>query len=96
MKERELTMEISNRRGIIVLPIVLIVAPVVAWAGSLEGYVITGFPIFALCVALSFMIQGVAFIPAFIKQTEKSYDLVGGITYLSGMECCSSHSRIRW
>ena len=76
-------MENSNRGSIIVLPIVLIVAAVVAWAGSQGGYTIAGFPIFALCVALAFVIQGVAFIPAFIKQTEKFYDLVGGITYLS-------------
>jgi steroid 5-alpha reductase family enzyme len=73
----------SEKRSLIALPIILLVAAFFAWAGSQGGYTIFGFPIFALCVALAFIIQWVAFIPAFIKQTEKFYDLVGSITYLS-------------
>lgn len=73
----------SERRAIITLPIIILIAAGVAWAGSQGGYTVFGIPIFTLCVALAFIIQWVAFIPAFIKQTEKFYDLVGSITYLS-------------
>ncbi len=73
----------SEQRSLIAFPIILLVAAVIAWAGSQGGYDVLGIPIFALCVALAFVIQWVAFIPAFIKQTEKFYDLVGSITYLS-------------
>jgi steroid 5-alpha reductase family enzyme len=61
----------------------VIFAALIAWAGSQGGYVVFGIPIFALCVALAFVIQWIAFIPAYIKQTEKFYDLTGGITYLT-------------
>lgn len=67
----------SERRSIIALPIIVLIAAGFAWAGSQDGYAVFGIPIFALCIALAFIIQWVAFIPAFVKQTEKFYDLVG-------------------
>jgi steroid 5-alpha reductase family enzyme len=73
----------SERRSLIALPIIILIAAGFAWAGSQSGYTVFGIPIFALCVALAFIIQWIAFIPAFINQTEKFYDLVGSITYLS-------------
>lgn len=73
----------TERRAIFVLPVIVLIAGVVAWAGSQGGYAVSGIPIFTLCVVLAFIIQWVAFIPAFIKQTEKFYDLTGSITYLS-------------
>jgi steroid 5-alpha reductase family enzyme len=72
----------TERRAIIVLPVIVIIAAVVAWAGSQGGYAVSDIPIFALSIALAFIIQWIAFIPAFFKQTEKFYDLTGSITYL--------------
>jgi steroid 5-alpha reductase family enzyme len=82
LKERKV-MDKAERRSIIVLPIVILIAAVVAWAGSQGGFLIVGISIFALCIALAFIIQWIAFIPAYIKQTEKFFDLMGSITYLS-------------
>jgi steroid 5-alpha reductase family enzyme len=45
--------------------------------------VVSGAPLFALCVALAFLIQFIAFIPAYRKQTEGSYDLTGSLTYIA-------------
>jgi steroid 5-alpha reductase family enzyme len=73
----------ADRRAIIALPIILLVAALIAWAGSQGGYTISGIPVFALCVILAFVLQWIAFIPAYILQTEKFYDLIGSITYLS-------------
>jgi steroid 5-alpha reductase family enzyme len=39
--------------------------------------------LFALSVALAFVIQWIAFIPAFARQTEKFFDLTGSITYIT-------------
>ena len=52
-----------------------------ALAGSQGGHTVAGIPIYALCIALAFLIQWIAFIPAWLKRTEKFYDLTGGITY---------------
>jgi steroid 5-alpha reductase family enzyme len=61
----------------------LLVAAGVAWAGSQESALAFGLPVFALCVGLAFLIQWLAFIPAFLLQTEKFFDLLGSLTYIS-------------
>lgn len=76
-------MDRSTVQTIIALPIILLIASGLAIAGSQGGYRVAGVPIFALCVALAFLIQWIAFIPAYIYQTEKFYDLTGSITYIT-------------
>lgn len=63
-------------------PAALVIAAAVAWAGSQGGARVGWVPVFALSVALAFLIQIVAFVPAFILQTERFYDLTGGTTYI--------------
>lgn len=60
---------------------VLVVAGVVAWAGSAGGVRVAGVPQFALCGALAFALNWLAFVPSFAFQTERYYDLTGSITY---------------
>jgi steroid 5-alpha reductase family enzyme len=55
----------------------------VAWCGSQNGQTFNDIPIFALCVGWAFLINWLAFIPAYIFQTEKFFDLVGSLTYVS-------------
>jgi steroid 5-alpha reductase family enzyme len=43
----------------------------------------------ALLAALSIAIQWIAFVPAFLKQTEHFYDLVGASTYLILLACAA-------
>ena len=73
----------ADRRSIITIPIILLLAAFIAWAGSQGGYTFSGYPVFAICIALAFILQWLAFIPAYLMQTEKFYDLVGSITYLT-------------
>ena len=54
-----------------------------SWAGSDGGGRVGAIPVFALCGALAFAINWLAFIPSVLAQTERYYDLVGGITYIS-------------
>lgn len=75
----------AERNAIIALPFIILFAFAIAWAGSQSGYAAFGIPLFALGVALAFVIQWIAFVPAFIMQTEKFYDLVGSITFLSAI-----------
>ena len=55
----------------------------VAIAGSQGGSRIAGIPVFALLVGLAFLIQWLVFIPAYLRQTEKFFDLTGSLTYIS-------------
>ncbi len=75
----------EDRGALIALPIILVVAIGLAFAGSQGSTIVLGIPLFALCIALAFIIQWVAFIPAFINQTEAFYDLTGSITYITVM-----------
>jgi len=58
-------------------------ATLLALAGSYAGIVWRGWPVFALCVFVAFSVQWLAFIPAYIFQTERFYDLTGSATYLA-------------
>jgi steroid 5-alpha reductase family enzyme len=76
-------MENQTRNSLIPVLIIIIIAALFAWAGSQGGFTIAGIPIFAICIALAFVINWIVFIPSFFKQTEQFFDLTGGITYLS-------------
>lgn len=69
--------------AIVSIPIVVLIAVGLAWAGSQNSMRIAGIPLFAISVAAAFIIQWIAFIVAYIWQTEKFYDLMGSITYIS-------------
>ncbi len=55
----------------------------VALAGSQGSATIGGFPVFALCGLIAFVIQFVAFVPSYLARTEHFYDLTGSATYLT-------------
>ncbi len=76
-------MDSKQQRSLIAILVVLLVAAGLALAGSQGGVEVAGIPLYALCVALAFVIQWVAFIPAFRNQTEVYYDLTGTITYVA-------------
>jgi steroid 5-alpha reductase family enzyme len=76
-------MEKTDRNALIALSIVILVALGVAWAGSQGSASVSGIPIFALAVGVIFLIQWLAFIAAYLLQTERFYDLTGSITYIS-------------
>jgi steroid 5-alpha reductase family enzyme len=76
-------MKKEDRNSLIVLPIVVLIGAGVAWAGSQGGGRVLGIPIFALAVALTFLIQWLGFIAAYALETEKFYDLTGSVTYIS-------------
>lgn len=76
-------MQQAERTALIALPIVVLIGLGLAWAGSQHGAAAFGLPLFALAVGLAFLIQWVVFIPAWLQQSEKFYDLVGGFTYVT-------------
>lgn len=73
----------KNRSSLITFPILILTGSLVALAGSQGSARLNGVPIFAILVGLAFLIQWLAFIPAFAFQTEKFYDLTGSLTYLT-------------
>ena len=76
-------MKKPDRNALVALPVVVVIAALVAVAGSQGGATVGGFPVFALCVILAFVIQWVVFIPSYLLQTERFFDLTGGLTYIT-------------
>lgn len=62
---------------------ILTVAVVVSVAGSQNGESFRDIRVFALCAIIAFAIQWLAFIPAYLAQTERLFDLTGSITYIT-------------
>lgn len=69
--------------SILVLALVLTLAVAMTWAGSQNGAEVWGLPVLALAVCWIFLVQLVAFIPAWTNRTEKFFDLTGSLTYIS-------------
>ncbi len=85
-------MKTNNRISFVVFPILIVIGVLVALAGSQGGATLGGVPIFTISVGLAFLIQWLVFIPAYLFQTEKFFDLTGSITYISviGVAVCYS------
>jgi steroid 5-alpha reductase family enzyme len=76
-------MKTEDLKALGVFAILVLIGLAVAWAGSQGGSLVWGVPLFALVVGLAFVIQWIVFIPSFVRQTEKFFDLTGSITYIS-------------
>ncbi len=76
-------MKTTDRKALITFPVLILIGALVAIAGSQSGSLVAGIPVFGLLVGLVFLVQWLAYIPAYLKQTEKFYDLIGSFTYIS-------------
>ena len=75
--------ERTDKQAIIGIVIATVVGVLVSIAGSDGGDRLGMLPVFAVCGALAFAVNWVAFIPAAINKTEHFYDLTGGLTYIT-------------
>ena len=73
----------NNLKSLLVFLLLILIGALVAAAGSQGSSQVRGIPVFALLVGLAFLIQWLVFIPAYLRQTEKFFDLTGSLTYIS-------------
>jgi len=76
-------MDRAERQSIVAMPLILALGFVIAWAGSQGGVHVGRIPVFAACALLAFGINWLLFLPAYVFQTERYFDLTGSCTYLS-------------
>jgi steroid 5-alpha reductase family enzyme len=77
----------STAQTLLSLPVILLIAVAIGWAGSQGGQRIGAIPVFALCGALCFALNWLVFVHAYAAQTERYFDLTGSLTYLSVVAC---------
>ena len=80
--ERTFIVKTADRNSLIAFPVLILIGFLVALAGSQSGSQVAGLPLFGLLVGLAFLIQWIVFIPSFLLQTEKFFDLTGSLTYI--------------
>jgi steroid 5-alpha reductase family enzyme len=75
----------AQKQGTAILALLLVsmLGGALAWAGSQGGIVVRGAPLFGMLVALTFLIQWFAFLPAYRWQSEKYFDLTGSATFIA-------------
>ncbi|MHC4934157.1 MAG: DUF1295 domain-containing protein, partial [Planctomycetota bacterium] len=76
-------MDKAERQGLVSIPVILVIAAAIVWAGSQNGVQVGGIPLFAICGIFAFAINWLGFLPAYAFQTERYFDLVGSVTYAS-------------
>jgi steroid 5-alpha reductase family enzyme len=73
----------AESQSLIATPVIVALGAGIAWAGSQGGATVGALPIFALCGILSFGLNWLVFVHAYLAQTERYFDLTGSITYVS-------------
>lgn len=78
-------MEKADQNALLGTFAVIILGAIFTLAGSDGGRSIGGLPIFATGVALAFVLQWIAFAPAYAQRTEKYFDLMGSVGFLAAI-----------
>lgn len=72
----------ADRDALLAIVVAVLAGAGIAAAGSQGGTALRGIPVFALSVGLAFAIQWLAFVPAYLRRTERFFDLTGSVTYV--------------
>lgn len=73
----------TNVNSILVTMVSIILGALMALIGSQNSIMLNGYPLFAVCAAIGFLLHWIMFLPAYIYQTEHYFDLTGSISYLT-------------
>lgn len=82
------SMNTEDRKALFALPIVLLVGFGFVVAIGSDQWTAIDLSKSIYPVALAFVLQWIAFIPAYLKKTEKFYDLVGGASFICVAGLC--------
>jgi len=68
---------------VLAILIIHVLAVALVWLCDIGPVQVFGLGVFALCAVLIFALQWLAFVPAYLRQTEKFYDLIGSLSFIS-------------
>ena len=73
----------TNVNSILGIMVSIILGALMALIGSQNSIMLNGYPLFAVCASIGFLLHWIMFLPAYIYQTEHYFDLTGSISYLT-------------
>ena len=77
----------STAQALLSILVILAIGGAIGVAGSQGGLRVGAIPVFALCGALSFVLNWLVFVPSYAARTERYFDLTGSLTYLTVIAC---------
>lgn len=72
-----------NAQSLVGVLVAVLIGGLVAWAGGSGAATVGPVSVVVLCAAVAYAVNWVAFVPAYLGQTERFYDLTGTLTYLT-------------
>lgn len=72
----------QKKSSFVAVPVVALLGAGLAIAGGTGGVRLGPLPLFALAVAVAFVVQWLVFIPSYAQQTERFFDLTGSLTFI--------------
>lgn len=76
-------MKSDTRASLITIIVALALGTLVAWAGGQGNATVAGVPLFAIAVAVAYVIQILIWVPSQIAGTERFFDLTGSLTFIA-------------
>lgn len=73
----------AERKAVLTIPLTILAAAGLAAAVSQDGASVFGLPLFAVVIVLAFLIQWASFVPAYLMQSERFFDITGSITFVA-------------
>ncbi len=71
-----------SMQSLVGIGVAVVLGGLVAWAGGSGAATAGPVSVVVLCAAIAYAINWAAFVPAYLGQTERFYDLTGTLTYL--------------
>ena len=73
----------STKVAAIAIVISLIISTLLINAGSQGSIMVNGWPLFAICAPIGFLLHWTFFIPSYILKTDHYFDLIGSTSYVA-------------
>ena len=73
----------STKVAAIAIVISLIIATLLIIAGSQGSHMVCGWPLFAICAPIGFLLHWTFFIPSYALKTDHYFDLIGSTSYIA-------------
>ena len=73
----------NTKTASIAIIISLIIATLLINAGSQGSVIVNGWPLFAICAPIGFLLHWTAFLPSYALKTDHYFDLIGSTSYIA-------------
>lgn len=75
----------ANSKLIAIILLILLFSSGIMLAGSQGGLQVSGIPLYVLCALCGYVLHWLMFVPAYLFQTERYFDLTGSVSFITAV-----------